>query len=441
LLFIWYFVFVNTGIFFNEGVAAAFTLSVLYLGFTAVSKRIQSNVFNGGNLNKIIVLIMAAIFLCAPAYSISNAYIDARVAAVTLYDDTLESHNHLRNIKGRFTIGNGEGRPLLYGFPTAPWSSITTIKIDYPNGGTAAFGYGGEYVSGPSDSPGNTVNTTVWKISNIQVTQVLSLVDNPRGSGLPDTVEIKYVIENLNAVNASVGLRVMLDVRLGTEAAGDNSPIFVQGMGRILKETQWTGAAVPEAWQTVDRYDNPLIKAEGGLSTGSATKPDRFLVGQWSSMSANPWLYTLNTTDDIADIAAAMYWESSVYAPGEKKTFITYYGLPYVSGANIDMYKSVDPAEAFHGDTLSYNISYSNTGGAAASSVYIWDTLPWNTSFVDASPGYSLSGRVISWSIGALSALSSQFSLWFRARINPEEGIIVENEAASGYTDAYWLDY
>ena len=197
-----------------------------------ILKHTAKEYFYGGKVNKIIFFLAAAICLYAPAYSISNAYIDARTATMTAYDDNIASHDSVRNLKGRFTAGTAAGQPLLYGFPGAPWSSVTTIKVDYQNPGNAAFGYGGEYVINPSDSSGNTVNTTVWKINNIQVTQVLSLVNNPRGGGLPDTVEIKYVIENLNAVNAGVGLRVMLDTKLGME---DNSPIFVQGAGAYIK--------------------------------------------------------------------------------------------------------------------------------------------------------------------------------------------------------------
>src|SRR5207248_1175519 len=66
--------------------------------------------------------------------------------------------------------------------------------------------------------------------------------------------------------------------------------------------------------------------------------------------------------------------------------------------------KTVDKATASPGDTLTYTISYQNTGNASASGVSISDALPAKTSFVSASAGGTLYGGVVTWTLGSLAA-------------------------------------
>src|SRR5438093_1184342 len=63
---------------------------------------------------------------------------------------------------------------------------------------------------------------------------------------------------------------------------------------------------------------------------------------------------------------------------------------------------SPDPVAA--GGTLTYTLSYSNTGNANATGVVITDTVPANTTFVSATAGGTLASGVVTWSIGNLAA-------------------------------------
>src|SRR5206468_3700738 len=56
------------------------------------------------------------------------------------------------------------------------------------------------------------------------------------------------------------------------------------------------------------------------------------------------------------------------------------------------------------GGTITYTLSYSNTGNSGATGVVLSDTVPVNTTFVSATGGGSLSAGVVSWSIGSLAA-------------------------------------
>src|SRR6185295_9691840 len=54
-----------------------------------------------------------------------------------------------------------------------------------------------------------------------------------------------------------------------------------------------------------------------------------------------------------------------------------------------------------------YTLSYSNTGNANATGVVLTDTVPANTTFVSATGGGTLSGAVVTWSIGNLAAAAT----------------------------------
>lgn len=64
-----------------------------------------------------------------------------------------------------------------------------------------------------------------------------------------------------------------------------------------------------------------------------------------------------------------------------------------------------DPVAA--GANLAYTLSYANSGGANATGVMITDTVPANTMFVSATGGGTLSGSVVTWSLGTLNAGAS----------------------------------
>ncbi len=374
----------------------------------------------------------------APAFSISNDFIDVRTATITAGIGNIA----LMKVKGRFVEGTKSGTKMMYGFPSNPWSSYTTIKIEAPGNTLAIYGGGGTWITNPVDgfdASNNTKNTSAWQLSGIKVTQDLTIVNNPRTGSNPDTLEIKYTVENTNTFAARAGVRTMIDTQLG---GNDNSPIIAQGIGRIIQEQSWTGAAVPEAWYTLDNYFTPSIKAEGGMKTGSATAPDMFLIGDWGYMKEDMfrWDYTLHP-EDITDTAVAVFWGPYDFAAGETRSFKTYYGLQEVSGAELAITKSADLATANYGDTLSYVLTYSNLYDAALTGLSVWDTLPWNTTFVDASTGYTLSGGVISWTgLPDISNHTDYYSQWFTVSINEYYGVKVTNSASAMYTDAYWAD-
>jgi uncharacterized repeat protein (TIGR01451 family) len=72
---------------------------------------------------------------------------------------------------------------------------------------------------------------------------------------------------------------------------------------------------------------------------------------------------------------------------------------------NVSKGDAPDPVNA--GSSITYTITYSNTGTADATGTTITDTVPANTTFVSATGGGSLAGGVVTWNLGLLSAGAS----------------------------------
>lgn len=378
------------------------------------------------------------ILIIHPIFSISNEFVDARIATINANINDIFS----RKAKARFTMGTSNNKRFLYGWPDAVWSSFTTVKIDIPGNTSVIYGSAsGIFVQEPIDSidiSNNTKNTTIWNINNIDIMQELTIISNPRDGINKDTFEIKYTLKNNNTFTAYAGIRILLDTQLGNN---DNSPIIVNGEGRIIQEKKWVGVNTPEAWVTYDDIDNPQIKAENILSLYGATKPDQLIIGQWDYMKedANLWDYTVHP-HDITDTAVAIFYNPVSILVGEQIIFKTYYGIPGISGGNLNITKSVDKTEADRGDILSYNLDYINSGTSDISNLVIWDTIPLNTNFYDASSGYNTSTTygLIFWDIPGVISTNTAYSLWFRVIVNDNPGLTVLNGASSSYIDGYW---
>ncbi|HEV8201840.1 MAG TPA: fibronectin type III domain-containing protein [Candidatus Polarisedimenticolia bacterium] len=87
---------------------------------------------------------------------------------------------------------------------------------------------------------------------------------------------------------------------------------------------------------------------------------------------------------------------AAVSSPAATTTVIS---APAISLAQTD---SPDPVAA--GATLTYTLSYSNSGNANATSVVLTDTIPASTSFVSATGSGTLNGSTVTWPIGTLAA-------------------------------------
>ncbi len=94
------------------------------------------------------------------------------------------------------------------------------------------------------------------------------------------------------------------------------------------------------------------------------------------------------------------------------------------------------PDPVLAGANLTYTLSYANTGNAGATAVVITDTVPASTTFVSATGSGTLSGSVVTWSMGSLAAGASGSVQLVVAVASPLAGGTVISNAAYGIDSA-----
>lgn len=264
------------------------------------------------------------------------------------------------NEAGRFSVDTTGGDPtrptskdqqLIYGGNT-PWTSFTTVRVDDTNnvfGGKTARRAGlnanyGDAVSGPTVTDNGI--TTVYKYGDVLVSQELVFV---RGvsSRMLDTVGITYRISNQGQSSHKVGLRLMLDTKLGPN---DGAPMRV-GTQAITSATLIPDSDLSSYWQAFDSLDNPTVVSQGTLygASSNSTKPDKVIFSDWGTLADDVWEPTLDPRlgfhrkgewdpdqdtpgdDDELDTATALFWSPIAIEPGKSVSYSTNYGIGYMN--------------------------------------------------------------------------------------------------------------
>lgn len=246
---------------------------------------------------------------------------------------------------GRFIISTTGGDPviadddnrfLLYGDFGNVRTSFTTIRIDGDD--TRLYN---ALPSSPPTVRGDSVETD-WRINDVAVTQRLTLANNPY-TNRPDTVAVQYQLTNESDETREVGLRLMLDVKIGSN---DGAPYFVSNTGTVTSEVAFEGEMLPVYWRAFEdgAFSADSLQAQGLLSGGIATPPDRFVIARWADISDSDWEYTVTDGASVTgDSATALYWLPQTLAAGESRTVITYYGLAGTGGGEIWLDAPVAP--------------------------------------------------------------------------------------------------
>lgn len=244
---------------------------------------------------------------------------------------------------GRFGINTVEGAPRRSGDQEVPLlfkgeepeTSFTTFRIDnkdYIFGNNYGFlGIQGGIAKSPTTQ--NGVNTTVWKLGDLEARQQLTLVAD---SNNPDVgnVKVTYTLVNNGKTAKSVGSRMLFDTMLGTN---DGSPLIIPGIDKPVEyEASYEGEEVPSFWQSADTDISPEVVSYGLVSGWDNEAPDRMVVAHWSGIGSTKWDYQVDSTVKFAsvfnkynksDSAVALYWDPETIEPGETRVYETFYGL------------------------------------------------------------------------------------------------------------------
>jgi len=270
--------------------------------------------------------------------------------------------------KGRFSVETTGGDPsnpndnqksLIFGRPI-PWTSYTTVLID-----NEPYVFGGENFkiakrSGKQLNYGMLVSqmktnegvVSEYKFGAIRVVQRLDLFRNP-STKVRDSVLISYQVYNLDVVPHRVGIRVMLDTKLGEN---DGAPFRI-GARAITDEIRFSGSDLQDYWQTFDSLVSPNVIAQGVLSLPESKifPPDQLVLANWGTLADNVWNVDVVKGRSFVregelekDTALALYWDPVALAPNQSTSFKTIYGLGGVSLASGSLSLGLTaPAEAY----------------------------------------------------------------------------------------------
>ncbi|NBV41238.1 cellulosome anchor protein, partial [bacterium] len=294
--------------------------------------------------------------------------------------------NNQKQDLGRFAVETTLGDPknqgdnnqsLIYGRPI-PWTSYTTIRVDnndFVFGGPSnrlskrtgrdfQFGQLLDQVSSESEI------RTGYKFGEVTVTQNLSFFRTP-STRVNDSVLIEYELSNTGKTAAMVGVRLMLDTKLGSN---DGAP-FRMGKQSITEETKFSKDDIYPFWQAFDNLTAPSIIAQGTLDLPEdrISPPDQLILANWGSLADSPWDVEyeqgrsfIRVGEDEKDTALAIYWMPIQIAPGQTRRVRTVYGLGGLTLSPGDLSLGLTaPAEATIGAKRELVIMayIANTGG------------------------------------------------------------------------------
>ena len=327
---------------------------------------------------------------------------------------------------GRFNIGVKELQTdnwfnTIYAWPSDPWSSFTTVRVD---GTDKVFGNTNDGQFLAQSNVDAATNESLWKTGEISVKQVIQAGLNP-ATGVDDAIQIKYVLTNTGASDHNVGLRIMLDTMVN---GNDSAPFRVpgkNGMESINYEKDYLGSDVPAFWQCFNNFDNPDISAQYTMSGRNSTPPDRFTIARWGSISGTTWDYGIYPGASTGDSAVGMWWNPVSVAPGETKTITTYYGRPGVGGSQTLVLSGRQRIPYDEWSATSFNIIaylHNNTGA----------TLDNARLEIVPGPGIELDNNDPSHSLGTVMIGDTTQTTWSLGVTEPGSHFITVNAYADG---------
>lgn len=148
----------------------------------------------------------------------------------------------------------------------------------------------------------------------VHAEQEISIVNNDK-TGLDDTIEIKYIFENIDSEFHDVGLSINWYLRFGDKSV---APLRISGYDEFEKTTTLSGDSVPDRWQFFDTDSEMCFYTS--LSDKGMGKPDRVTYGY-------SYAYERDRIVGKGIWTELFEWDKKPLAPGERTEFTVYYGV------------------------------------------------------------------------------------------------------------------
>ena len=243
----------------------------------------------------------------------------------------------------------------------------------------------------------------------------LALATNPGGSTLGGTVTVSAV-NGVATFNTLTLNKVGSGYTLAASAAGltgATSSAFNVSPGppaqlafQVQPSTTLAGSAITPAVtvQVLDANGNPVPTATNMISLALAANPGGGTLGGTLTVNAVNGVATFSTlTLSTSGIGYTLAATSIGLFAATSAAFTITPVLPLLS-----LTKSVSPANAAPGGTVTYTLNYVNIANAAVSNVILSDILPAHISYVSGSASgngsYAAATNTLSWSLGTLNA-------------------------------------
>jgi len=181
-------------------------------------------------------------------------------------------------------------------------------------------------------------STMTVETMKISVSQIVEIVVGEQ-TQLYDTLLVKYVVENKDVKEHTVGLRFMLDSYIG---ANDGVPFLVPpgeaaSSGQLIDSlATFEKTKVPDflrALESSDLNDKNATVAELGLKLAGLEPIQKVVICRWpqdqgASEARWEWKYdAINKDPRNLDSCVVMYWDKLALKAGESKTMGFTYGL------------------------------------------------------------------------------------------------------------------
>jgi DNA-directed RNA polymerase subunit RPC12/RpoP len=183
--------------------------------------------------------------------------------------------------------------------------------------------------------------TWQWQQDSTVITQTLDIVlgsDDGDGGPQGNLLRVAYQINNQDTQSHQVGLRLLLDTRIGDN---DGVPFLIPGQPGITDQAvDLTGEQVPTVIQALekDNLSSPGVITSLVLRGADVQTPDRVVISGWPGPSQE-WDYLdaagglgaplrkAGQVDGEPDSAVGLYYDPQTLSPGEIREIVFYYGL------------------------------------------------------------------------------------------------------------------